>query len=314
MFMKMSIRKIMIASLSLFALLLLYLMPGNRELDKEIELATVEYVYTNYLETIYLLDSNNYVARTTIRGCECDSLDTALDVMGGLIIDGKKSDIIPNGFKGLVPSGTEVLDVKLEDKILTVDFSKEILTVNEEYEEKMIESVVFTLTSIDGIDKVVIKVEGSVLDKLPNSGKRLPEVLDKSYGINKSYDLVNTMNIDTYTVYYVSKINDESYYVPITKYVNKNNEDKIKVIIEELATSPIYEDNLMSFLNSNVSLINYDLQDDKLKFNFNEYIFSDLDNNVLEEVIYTISLSMEDNYDVNDILFLVNDEEIYKNS
>jgi len=310
---KMSIRKIMVASLSLFALLLLYLMPSNNNLEKTIETETVEYVYTNMLETIYLLDSNDYVARTTIKGCVCDTLETIKDVSEGLIIDGKKSNIIPNGFKALIPSGTEVLDINLNEKILTINFSSELLTINEQYEEKMIESIVYTLTSIDGIDKIIIKVEGEVLTKLPHSGKKLPDILDKSFGINKKYSLVNTNNIDSYTIYYVSKVNDESYYVPITKYVNKESEDKIKVIIEELSISPIYEENLMSFLNSNVSLINYNLENDKLSLNFNDYIFNGDSNNILEEVIYTISLSMEDNYNVKDISFLVNNEEIYKN-
>ena len=71
---KMSIRKIMVTTLSLFALLLLYLMPSNKPLDYEIKTETVEYVYTNMLETIYLLDSNDYIARTTIKGCLCDTL------------------------------------------------------------------------------------------------------------------------------------------------------------------------------------------------------------------------------------------------
>ena len=33
---------------------------------------------------------------------------------------------------------------------------------------------------------------------------------------------------------------------------------------------------------------------------------------ILEEVIYTICLSIEDNYDVKQIVFNVNNEEIYK--
>ena len=35
----------------------------------------------------------------------------------------------------------------------------------------MLESIIYTLTSIDGIDKVIIKVEGKTLEKLPNSKK-----------------------------------------------------------------------------------------------------------------------------------------------
>ena len=68
----------------------------------------------------------------------------------------------------------------------------------------MIESIIYTLTSIDGIDKVIIKVEGEVLNKLPNSKTNIPTVLDKSYGINKSYDLSNLNDILSYTTYYTS--------------------------------------------------------------------------------------------------------------
>lgn len=309
---KMSIRKIMVATLSLFSLLLLYLMPSN-SLDKKIDLEEVEYVYTNTTQTIYLLDNNDYIARTTIKGCECNIIDTIKDVSESLIIDGKNSNIIPNGFKSLIPKGTKILDLSLENNLLTINFSKELLDVSKNYEEKMIESIIFTLTSIDNVDKIILKVEGEVLNKLPNSNKILPDILDKSYGINKTYNLINTNNIDSYTIYYVSKLNDESYYVPITKYVNKDNKDKIKVIIDELSASPIYEKNLMSFLNSNTTLINYNLENDKLALNFNEYIFNDFSNNILEEVIYTISLSMMDNYNIKDISISVENKEIYKN-
>ena len=264
---------------------------------------------------IYLLDSNDYVARTTIRGCDCNTLEMAKDIAQGLIIGGDKSNIIPNGFRSIIPSGTEVLNVDLKDKILTINFSKELLDIASIYEEKMIEAIVYSLISIDGIDKVIIQVEGEVLTKLPNSNKNIPTILDKSYGINKSYDLVNTNDIESYTVYYVSNFNNNQYYVPVTKYVNSSKQDKIKVIIDELSTSPIYETNLMSYLSSNVSLIDYALDDKTLSLNFNNYILSDgTDDKILEEVIYTISLSVMDNFEVEEVSILVNNEEIYKNS
>lgn len=312
---KMSVRKIMVATLALIALAILYLMPGTENTDYQLSNDNLEYVYTNATEVIYLLDKNDYVARTVMKGCDCEPVDQAKDVTEGLIIDGAKSNVIPNGFRSLIPSGTEVLDAKLENKILTINFSKEILDINKDYEEAMIEAIVYTLTSIDGIDQIMIQVEGEALSKLPKSGKNLPEVLDRNYGINKSYDLTTTQNIDSYTIYYVSNFNDNKYYVPVTKYVNNQKQDKIKVIINELSTSPIYEANLMSYLNSNVSLIDYSMEDSTLKLNFNDSILNDrTSNHILEEVIYTICLSIEDNYDVKDVVFLVNNEEIYKNS
>lgn len=315
MLMKMWIRKITVATLALCALLLLYLMPDTEKVDYQLNQDNIEYVYTNAVEVIYLLDSNDYVARTTIRGCDCDTLETAKDITQGLIIGGEKSNIIPNGFRSIIPSGTEILNANLENKVLTINFSKELLDITKEYEEKMIEAIIYSLTSIEGIDKVIIQVEGEVLSKLPNSEKNLPTSLDKSYGINKSYDLVNTNDIDSYTVYYVSNFNDNQYYVPITKYVNQSKQDKIKVIIDELSTSPIYETNLMSYLNSNVNLIDYALDDKTLSLNFNDSILSDnTSNKILEEVIYTISLSIMDNFAVEEVSILVNNEEIYKNS
>ena len=140
--------------------------------------------------------------------------------------------------------------------------------------------------------------------------------INRSYGINKNYELVTTSNIESYTVYYVSNFNDNEYYVPITKYVNATSkQDKIKVIIDELSTSPIYETNLMSYLNSNVNLIDYSLDNKILSLNFNDSILTDNTNDkILEEVIYTISLSVMDNFEVEEVSFLVNNEEIYKNS
>lgn len=311
---KMSIRKIMVSTLTLFILLIIYLMPDSID-EKEISLTNdnIEYIYSNTLETIYLLDSNDYVVRTKIDSCKCDGVDKAKDLINGLIIDGTKSNIIPNGFKSIIPTGTSVKDISLDNGILTIDFSKDLLEITKEYEEKMIEAIVYTLTSIDGIDKVIIKVEGEVLDKLPISGKTLPTYLDKDYGINKIYDLTSMKDIDSYTLYYVNTYNDNSYYVPVTKYINNDSQDKIKVIIEELYSAPIYETTLMSFLNSNTKLLDYKLEDGKLTLNFSEDILSDVTtNNILEEVIYTISLTMNDNYGVEEVIFLVEDEEIYK--
>ena len=312
---KMSIRKIMVSSLALFVLLLLYLIPDNTSRELEVKTDDIEYVYSDLVSPIYLLDSNDYIARTTISTCDCNIVEKATNLIDGLIIDGKKNEIIPNGFKAIIPAGTSVNDISLEDKVLTIDFSKELLDINERYEEKMIESLIFSLTSIDGIDKVIINVDGKRLERLPISGKILPTLFDKSYGINKIYDITSMKNIDSYTVYYVSKNNDNIYYVPITKYVNKQKDDKIKVIVDELASAPIYETNLISYLNGNTKLINYEIiEDDIIRLNFNNYILDDIKGNkILEEVIYTISLSIKDNYtDIREVDFLVEDEEIYK--
>ena len=71
----------------------------------------------------------------------------------------------------------------------------------------------------------------------------------------------------------------------------------------------------MSFLSSNVSLIDYSMNEKTLSLNFNDYILSDASSDkILEEVIYTINLSVLDNFDVENLQILVNNEKIYENS
>lgn len=309
---RMSIKKIMVSTSAILLLLIIYLIPDNR---KEIELKNkdIEYTYNNITDTIYLIDKNDYVSRTNIASCNCSDIDKAKDLIDGLTIGGKKSNIIPNGFRSIIPPDTSILDITLEDKVLTIDFSKEFLDVSEVEEEKMIESLIYTLTSIKGIDKITIKVEGKILTNLPHSKKIIPSVLDRSYGINKEYELTTINNIDSYTVYYVNKYNDNNYYVPVTKYVNREETEPVKVIIKELSSSPIYETNLMSHLNAGVILNDYELDYHNLKLNFNELLLNDPDSNkILEEVIYTIGLSMNDVYkDLETVSFYVNNNEIY---
>ena len=308
---KMMLRKIAVATSIVLVMLMLYLIPSNKEEINLNKNQKLEYIYPNDLEVIYLLNNNNYLSRTKISVNNKDELSKATDLIETLTINGKKKDIIPNGFSSLLPNSTEVLNLNLKEGILTINFSKEFLNIKEEYEEKLIEALTYTLTSINGIDKIAIYVEDKKLESLPNSGKKLPTYLDKNYGINKQYEITTLNNIDSYTIYYVFNYNDEVYYTPVTKYINNEKQDRVRVIIDELSSSLLYETNLMSYLNSNVKLLDYEITDKVIKLNFNDLILSDITNNlILEEVMYTIGLSLCNELDVEDVIFEVNNQEI----
>ena len=309
---KIYLKKILISVSALFALFLIYLIPTENKELKDIKSEVTYIDSTVETNNIYLLDSHNMVSLTNIMVSGEDIETKAKDLIEALIQGSTKEDQIPNGFKSIIPTDTKLLNIKLENNILKIDFSKEILEVKKDLEEKMIEALTYTLTSIDGIDGIIIYVEGNILNKLPQTNINLPSTLDRNFGINKEYDITSSKDITSVTTYYVSKNNNEYYYVPVTKYLNDDRE-KIKIVIEELGSSSIYNTNLMSFLNDNVKLLSVEQIEDTLNLNFNEYIYSNLDTKeILEEVIYTICLSIEDNYDVNQIVFNVNNEEIYK--
>lgn len=306
---RMLYKKIMVATSILLVILMLYLIPSNKD-EIEIE-QKLEYIYPNEVDTIYLLDNYDKVSRTMISVNKQNEISKAIDLLDGLTINGKKQDKLPNGFRGLLPIGTRVLDISLHDKILKINFSKEFNNIKKEYEEKLIEALVYTLTDIDGVDKIEIFIEGVKLKELPNSKKLLPEYLDRGYGINKEYELTNLNDIDSYTIYYVMNYNDEVYYTPITKYINNQGQDKVKIIIDELATNLTYESNLMSYLDSNIKLLDYEIVDKTIKLDFNEAILSNITSSkILEEVKYTIGLSLCDELEIEKVIFLVNNKEI----
>lgn len=307
---KMLYRKIMVASSLLLVIMMLYFIPSYQ--DEVIVSEKLEYVYPNNEMVIYLLDSDNYVSRTVIPVNQDSTIQIVGDLVEGLLINGKKNNIIPNGFKPLLPINTKVLNITLDNGILMVDFSKEFNNVNEEYEEKLIEALTYTLTSIKGIEKLEIYVDGKKLTMLPNSKKKLPKYLDKSYGINKDYEITSLNDVDNYTVYYVSNNIDESYYIPVTKYINNQEKrDKIEIIIDELATNLIYESNLASYLDMNAKLLDYEIINDQVRVNFNDKILSSItEDKILEEVMYTIGLSLCDELSVSSVVFEVNNQEI----
>ena len=66
----------------------------------------------------------------------------------------------------------------------------------------MIEAIVYSLTSLKDISSVTIKVENVLLEKLPNSNKILPSILDRTMKINKEYDIETIDDIKSTTIYH----------------------------------------------------------------------------------------------------------------
>ena len=307
---KMYRKKLLICSIVIFSMFLLCIFPQkNKKINIKEEMNYNENIKTS---PIFLLDSNNYIACTKIISKEKSIEKKAMELLESLIIDGPKQDNIPNGFKAIIPNGTKIYSLKYKDNVIKVNFSKELMNTKKDMEEHIIEAIVYTLTSINDVKYVIIYLENELLTKLPKSKINLPSTLDRSFGINKEYNINKLDNINKTTVYYINTYNDKTYYVPVTK-VNNDSRNKIEIIIDELSSNNTYKTNLMSYLNSNTKLINAEEKENELKLSFNNSILDSInEQTILEEVIYTISLSVKDNYDVDSVIFNVDNKEIYK--
>ena len=131
---------------------------------------------------------------------------------------------------------------------------------------------------------------------------------DTNYGLSESTGPgcvhLGMKNINKVTTYYISKIDGFSYFTPVTTISNSKKE-KIEVIIEKLKTSPTYQTNLVSYLTASAELLNYEILENSVNLSFNNEILSLEEDKVIEEVKYSIALSVRDTYDVSKTIFYI---------
>lgn len=291
---KYTINKICVTSVSLFLILMFYLVPSTPESEVKIDKS----IGDKKEVVVYLMDKDYYLGRMI----EYASYDNIVDLVN------KKLDILINGsdelnsFSPIIPKNTKVNSIKVDKNNIYIDFSKDILNVSKYNEELMIESIIYTITDINGIDNIYLSINKEPLKILPKSNKEIPYPLNRGYGINKKYDLDSLNNITKTTIYFNKSYDDIEYLVPITKVMNTTSE-KIDIIIEELKSIVNAQYNLNSYIPNNLEVVSHEVNDDKMNLIFNEFILDKEKLVVLEEVKYAIAQSIFDNYNVKEVVF-----------
>jgi len=303
-----ALRRITISTLALIITSILYFFPDNKSLNN-ID-TSIDYISINKTP-IYLLNKDNYLIRTTLATKSNDSLSTIRELIEALTIGSEKTEYIPKNFKAIIPKNTRILSLNLDKGLLKINFSKELLNISQEDEEKLIEALIYTLTEVESVKEIMIFIDNEKLEYLPQSNIKLPNTLDRNFGINKLYDVTSIKNLTKTTIYYIGKEDNLSYYIPVTK-IDNNENNKIEIIINELKSSPIYETNLISYLASSVELLNYETLENQIHLSFNNKIFADFnEKNIEEEVKYSIALSVKDSLNnIDEVVFKVDNEII----
>lgn len=300
-----ALRKILLTTITFFILLFISVFPKSTENSIKTNLE-VEYITGLGTNTIYLLNKDNYLVKSKILLDSSKKEEQVKKIISNLTIS--DNSIFPNGLKAIIPANTKLLGLNYEDDVVTLNFSKEFFNINKDLSTQLISALVFSITSLNDIDGITLQVEGKELTTYPNKNLELDKVLTKDIGINKIVNITSFNNIQKIVLYYVNKVNNDEYYVPVTKYLN-DDRDKIQIIIDELTTSYIYEPNLMSFLNNNLKLINYEKKENVLFLNFNN-LLCDKNNKIIKEVKYSLAYSIFDNYNVKEVVLEQEGKEV----
>lgn len=286
------IKKIFNTTITMFIILTIFTLKttsNSNVLRTNVEIDDITNLTTN---NIYLLNKNNLLVKTKVfinnkKNKEIES------IIKYLTITNNKT---PVGLKTYIPKNTKILNYKLENNTLIIDLSKEFLsTANKQL---VITGLVYSLLEIKDIDNIKLQVEGKPIEEYN-------EVLNKNIGINNEFLFNSRYDISRVVIYYVDKIDNKTYFVPVTKYLNDTRE-KIEIIIDELKEN---NNNLISYLNDNAKLINYREEGNVLYLNFNEYLI-DSNDEVSKNIMKTIAYSVFDNYNVNVVCFETNSKRV----
>ena len=289
------ISKLFKTTLILFFVLTIYTIPTLKKEEKvlrtNLEIGDVTDIPTT---TIYLLDKNNFLVQDKIFIKTENKEEIVREIFKYLT---KDNNDIPIGLNTYITKDIRIQNIEIENDLIKLDLSKELL--NSENIETIIIGLTYSLIKIDGINNIKITVDNKPID---NYNK----LLNKKLGINNNYSYTKRKDINKTVIYYLDNINENYYYVPVTKYLNDTRE-KIEIIIDELKNNDNNE--LISPLNNKTKLLNYKEESNVLFLNFNKYLL-DKNDEMNDKIQDIIAYSAFDNYDVDMVMFEINGKEL----
>jgi germination protein M len=254
---------------------------------------------------LYLINKDGYVVPQTLTLPKTTSV--AKQALEHLVANGPVQDMLPNDFRAVLPEETQI-SVNIKDGVAVVDFSKEFKNYQPEDERKILESITWTLTQFDTIEKVKLQMNGHELTEMPVNGTPISENLSRTTGINlDTADVMDITNTKPVTVYYIGGEENAYYYVPVTKRVNTSEKNNIVAIVNELVKGPNSKSNLASEFMPDVELLEAPkIEDGKVTLNFNESIYGSFEEKIVSQhLLNALVLSLTEQKGIESVAITV---------
>lgn len=286
-------------------------------IEAEDEAEEVDEVTETAARQLYLIDANGLVASQILELPLLESKEVATQVLEYLVKDGPINEVLPNGFRAVIPAGTEILGLNLqEDGTMIVDLSEEFTEYVADDELKIVESITFTLTQFESVERVQLWVNGHPLDEMPVNGTPIGKGYSKANGINIiQTDTIDFMDSQAVTMYYPTTHQENRYYVPVTQYVESIDDNKYQSIVDSLLEGPGFNTNIVHVFNGETMLVKEPaLKDGVLELVFNEAILQDQEQAIIaDEVMETIVRTLTSQESIEAVNIMVENKEKLNN-
>ncbi|MBH5317198.1 GerMN domain-containing protein [Paenibacillus sp. GSMTC-2017] len=260
--------------------------------------------------TIYLQDSNGYVAPVAVPLTLAENETAAQKALEMMVDNGAYASQLPADFRALIPQGTQVLSYQYDKelKVAKVDLSKAFVDYNAQDERAIVEAITWTLTAMPGIEGVELSVEGELLQEMPVAAYPIEGKLTRAIGINiEVAEGVNVSSSSPVTLYFSAQTqNQEQYYVPVTRLISRSD-SQVHAAMEQLIEGPLNKKELTSVILPDVEVteivekdgvVTIDLQDEA-------YVTGQ---QIPSEMLQAVVLSLTENSDAETVQIRVNGE------
>ena len=255
---------------------------------------------------VYLQDRNGYLAPIALPVVLNEELAVGQQLLELMVDGGLYAAMMPGEFRALIPQGTEILNYEVAEEVATVNFSEPFVNYNEADERAIVESIVYTLTSLEGIKGVAIQVNGEAIEEMPMAGYPLAQVIDRAIGINIEIAAgVNYSQASPVTLYFSGQTLDaEQYFVPVTRMINRE-QSNVVAAINQLSQGPLDAKSLAPVMMDDVEVVSYEIYDDVLHVDLQDESYEP-GVFVPADMLNAIILSLIDNTDVAAVQLRVN--------
>lgn len=237
---------------------------------------------------IYLKDKDQTLVPLSIPVNEETSEEEKLQLMFAYM-SGKQQI---KGFFPLFKKDCTLKHVEIEDGTAVLSFDDSLKSYKKEDELRVLEAITWGATQFHDIEQVKLLLNDQPLNEMPLAFTPIPEILNRSIGINHFETASSNLhNSTSLTVYATKKIEGQEYLVPKSRRVQMESDSltsSVQSILSDISASselmqPLYADN--------IHIEDYHMKDGLLSVELNKNIL-DSDASVKQNVYDTLVLSL----------------------
>ena len=248
---------------------------------------------------VYAMHESGYVVKTMAYVdsdlSEVESIFTALQV---------DSDRLMDVTYGLIPVGAVLRDYEVEGEALTLNLSESFLYYLPEDEEHLLSSLIWSMTEIEGVDRVYLQIEGEPIHNL-NGALDIGRGLTRSVGINLEMNATSVHHAEMVLLYFLTDDSDDAMLVPVTRLVSADV-DIVEYAVSSLVKGSVGASYISVFNHQTTLVESPHLEDGILTLNFSsELFYNEEQTQVSSQVLRQLVMTMTEFDDVSEVSVII---------